>query len=71
MNITLFNSDLNKHALKVIFSRTMIKSYHLQTCFNNTLGVYLHEKLNFYHQILVRDIQISGRFRKLRWFYYI
>ena len=49
MNIMSFNSDLNKHALEVTFSRTMTKSYHLQTCFNNILGTVLNEKLNFYH----------------------
>ena len=39
------NSDLNKQAqaLEVIFSRKT-KSYHLQTCFNNILRIYLNEK---------------------------
>ena len=50
-----FNSDLSKHAqpLEVTISRTT-KSYQSQTCFNNILRIYLNEKLNFYHHILVR-----------------
>ena len=44
-----FNSDPCEQALEVTFSRTMTKSYHSQTYFNNTLGIYMNEKLNFYH----------------------
>ena len=53
------NSDLNKQAqaLEVTFSRKT-KSYHSQTCFNNILRIYLNEKLNFYHHILVRNAQM-------------
>ena len=42
-----FNPDLNKKAQEVIFSMTVTKSLHSQTCFNN-------EKLNSYYHILVR-----------------
>ena len=42
MNIISFNSDLNKLALEIIFSR-MTVLYHI------VLGIYLNEKLNFYH----------------------
>ena len=48
-----FNPDLNKQGLEVIFSRRVIKSDHSQTCFNNILGNYPNEKLNFYHYIRV------------------
>ena len=71
MNIMPFNSDLNKQALGVLFPRTLTKSYHLQTCFNDIFGIYLNAKLNFYYHILVRNVQISARFRKLCLFYYI
>ena len=72
MNIMLSNSDLKKQALKVTFSRRMTKSYYSQTFFNNILGIYVNEKLNFYH-ILARNVQIkiNARFRRLRLFYYI
>ena len=69
MNIILFNSDLNKQALENTFFKTMTKSYHSQTCFNNILATYLSEKLNSYHHILVRNVKISVRFRKLCLFY--
>ena len=62
---------MNKQALEVTFSMTMTKSYHSQTCFNNILGIYLNEIFNVYHHTLVRNVQISVRFRKLRLFYYI
>ena len=55
MNTMLFiNSDLNKQAqnLEVKISGTT-KSHHSQTCFNNILRIYVNEKLNFYHHILV------------------
>ena len=60
------NSDLNKQAqtLEVTFSRTT-KSYHLQTCFNNILRIYLNEKLNFYHHILERNVQMNIRLENL------
>ena len=60
------NSDLNKQAQtpEVKISRT-IKSYHLQTCFNNILGIYLNEKFNFYHHILVRNAQMYIRLENL------
>ena len=63
MIIMSFNSDLNKQALEFTFSRTMTKLYHSQTCFNNILGTYLREKLNFHYHILVRNLQIWGRFK--------
>ena len=57
----LINSDVNKQAqaqtLVVKISRTT-KSYHSQTCFHNILRIYLHEKLNFYHHVLVRNAQM-------------
>ena len=71
MNIMSFNPDLNKQAQEVRLSRTVTKSYHSQNCFNSILGIYLDEKLNFCRHILVRNIQISARFRKLCLFYYI
>ena len=60
------NSDLNKQAraLEVKISRT-IKSYRSQTCFNNVLRIYLNEKLNFYHDILVRNTQVYIRLENL------
>ena len=58
------NSDLNKQAqaLEVKISRTT-KTHHSQTCFN--LRIYLNEKLNFYHHILVRNAQIYIRLKNL------
>ena len=53
MTIMSFNSDLNKQDLEITFSRRVTKSYHSQTCFNNILGIYLNEKLNFYHYVCV------------------
>ena len=60
------NSDLSKQAraLEVKISRT-IKSYRSQTCFNNALRIYLNEKLNFYHDILVRNTQVYIRLENL------
>ena len=60
------NSDLNKQsqALEVKISRTT-KSYHSQTCFNYILRIYLNEKLNFYHHILVRNAQMYIRLENL------
>ena len=56
-----FNSDLNKQAEEVIFSRKMTKSSHPQVFFNDIpvsrvsfqkhLGTYLDKKLNFNHGI--------------------
>ena len=71
MNIMPFNSDLNKQALEVTFSKTMTKSYHSQIFLNNILENYLNEKLNAYHSVLVRNVQITERVTKLRSFYYI
>ena len=65
MNTMLFiNLDLNKQALVVKISRTT-KSYHTQTCFSNILRIYLNEKLNFYHHILVGNAQIYIRLENL------
>ena len=61
MNTMLFvNSDLNKQALalEVKISRTT-KS------FNYILRIYLNEKLNFYHHILVRNTQLYIRLENL------
>ena len=60
------NSDLNKQAqaLEVTFSGKT-KSYHSQTCFNNILRIYLNEKLNFYHHILVRNALMYIRIENL------
>ena len=69
--IMSFNSDLNKQALEVTFSRTMTKSYHSQICFNNLLGIYLNEKFSFYYHILARNVQISVSFRKAVSFLFI
>ena len=57
--MSFINSDLNKQAqgLEVTFSWTT-KSYHSQTCFNNILRIYLNEKLNFYHHVLVKNAQM-------------
>ena len=64
--MSFINSDLNKQdqALEVMFSRTT-KPYHSQTCFNNILRIYLNEKLNFYHHILVRNAQMYIRLENL------
>ena len=67
MNTMLFiNSDLNKQgqALEIKISRAT-KSYHSQTCFNNVLRIYLNEKLDFYHHILVRNAQMCVRLENL------
>ena len=60
------NSDLSKEtqALEVKILRTT-KSFHSQTCFNNVLRIYLNEKLNFYHHILVRNAQMYIRLENL------
>ena len=56
--ISLINSYLNKHAqaLKVTSLRTT-KSYYSQNCLNNILRIYLNERLNFYHHILVEMLK--------------
>ena len=67
MNTMLFiNSDLNKQAQaqEVTFSGTT-KSYHSQTCFKNILRIYLNEKLDFYHHILVRNAQVYIKINNL------
>ena len=67
MNTMLFiKSDLNNEvqALEVKILRTT-KSYHSQTCFKNILRIYLNEKLNFYHHILVRNAQMYIRLENL------
>ena len=59
MNTKLsINLDLDKkpQALEVKVSRTT-KSYYSRTCSNNILRIYLKEKLNFYHHILVIHAQ--------------
>ena len=60
------NSDLNKQAqaLEVTFSGKT-KSYHSQTCFSNILRTYLNEKLNFYHHIIERNVQMHIRSENL------
>ena len=60
------NSDLNKQAqaLEVTFLRAA-KPYHSQTCFNNTLRIYLNEKFNFYYHVLVRNCQMYIRLENL------
>ena len=57
----LINSDLNKQAqaLEDTNSRTT-KPY-----INNILRIYLSEKLNFYHHILVRNAQMYIRLKNL------
>ena len=64
--MSLINSHLNKQAqaLGATFSRAA-KSYHSQTCPNNRLRLYLNEKLNFYHHILLRDAQMYKRLENL------
>ena len=60
--MSFINLDLSKQAqaLEVIFSRTA-KSHHSQTC----LRIYLNEKLNFYHHILVRNALMYIRIENL------
>ena len=60
------NSDLNKQAqaLEVKNSSTT-KSYHSQTYVNNILRIYLNDKLNFYHHILVSNAQMYIRLENL------
>ena len=58
-----FNPNLNKQAQEVTFSRTITKSYNSRNYFNNILGIYLNEKLNFYYSILARNVQINARNR--------
>ena len=65
MSTMSFNTDFNKQAAKVAFSRTMRKSYHSQTCFSYMLGISLTAKLNVIRHILVKNVQVSARFRKL------
>ena len=48
-----------------IFSFRKTKSYHSQTCFNNMLRIYLNEKLNFYHHIIERNVQMHIRSENL------
>ena len=73
-----FNPDLNKQAQEVIFSRKMIKSSHPQIFFNDIpvscvsfqkyLGIYLHEKLNFNHDIkekMTKAMKRIGVIKKL------
>ena len=64
--ISFINSYLNKQAqaLKVTSLRA-IKSYHSQNCLNNILRIYVNERLNFYHYILVRNAQIYKRLENL------
>ena len=73
-----FNSDQNKQAQEVIFSRKITKSSHPQISFNNMpvfcvnfqkhLGLYLDEKLNFNYHIkeqICKAMQEVGVIRKL------
>ena len=56
-----FNPDLSKQAQQILFSRKTHKISHSKLNFNNSpvvqgifqnhLGLYLHEKLNFFHHI--------------------
>ena len=62
MNIMSFNSDLNTQIQEVIFSSIR---------FSKVLGISLNEKLTFYYDNLVKNAQISARFRKLCLFYII
>ena len=64
--MSFINSGLKKkvQALNVTFPRTT-KSYHSQTCCKNILGIHLNEKLNFYHHILVRNVQMYIRLENL------
>ena len=64
--ISFIHSDLNTQAqaLEVTFSSST-KSYHSQTCLNNILRIYLNEKLNFYHQILVKNAQMHIRLENM------
>ena len=57
--MSFINSDMKKQAqaLEITFSR-ITRSHHSQTCFNNILRIYLNEKLNCYHHILVRNAQM-------------
>ena len=66
VTMSFINADLSKlaQALEVTFSRTT-KSYHSQTYFNNILRIYLNEKLNFYHHILMRNAQMHIRLENL------
>ena len=56
------NSDLKKQAqaLEATFLRKT-KSNHSQTCFSKILGIYLNEKLNFYHHIIERNTQMQDQ----------
>ena len=60
------NSDMDKQAqaLEVTFS-SKTKSYHLQTCFNNILRIYLTGKLDFYHDIIERNALMQIRSENL------
>ena len=60
MNIMSFDPYLSKQVQKVLFSKTITKSYHSQICFKNILGIYLNDIC--YH-ILVRNVQINARNR--------
>ena len=52
--------EIRSEQTEVTFLRKT-KTYHSQTCFNNILRIYLNEKLNFYHHILVRYAQMYIR----------
>ena len=64
--ISFINSDLNTQAqaLEVTFSSST-NSYHSQTRLNNILRIYLNEKLNLYHQILVKNAQMYIRLENM------
>ena len=72
MNTVLFiDSDLNKQAQtqpQVLENKILIKDnkitltnqfpQYIKNLSDNILRIYLHEKLNFYHHILVRNAQM-------------
>ena len=76
-----FNSDLNKQAQEVTFSRKMTKSSHPQISCNNVLvsrenfkkhlGIDLDKKFNFNHYIkenmtkVMKGIDVIKRLRKM------
>ena len=67
MNQTqIWKVSLNEHYIVMrigTFSRTA-KSHHSQI-FNNILRIYMNQKMNFYHHILVRNAQIHIRLENL------
>ena len=65
MSFYEFRSEQTGSGSRSYIFKEKTKPYHSQTCFNNILRIYLNEKLNFYHHILVRNAQMYIRLENL------